>query len=638
MNKSILVLRLELFQSAVFTSNKFSYQELLHGGQFKVHGIAASFPNGHSVFEADVAAFLKTMQGQYGSNLERVTLAVYEPFEAYVLKEKFGVNPATVVDIVSMNRLLNSPLAESTCETMNSSLNSLHQLSRIQVMELRRYALNNIAVLRGIAEEMLAVIPSQELDVINHTIHGFLDSPLLLDIKRLEQARKELIAGLGEELSPFKMDDLRNDLSFAQLLEPKLGYQIETKPGTNGEIPALSQEDEFMQNLLKHEDTEIRGLAEKRLLAKAFSANTSRIDYLLGTANLAGGIMPLYLNYAKAISGRFTGGNNFNIQNLPHPDRISNPVLKQAATAIRQSIHAPEGMVLVAVDAAQIEARVLAWLTDEEELCEAFANNEDVYSSFAGTVFNEHVEKMSGDSPEAKRMRNLRTIGKTAILGLGYRMGTSCFRNRLKVQTASAVETMFRNEQELNMACRDIVIQYRNRYRKISAFWKEIEEAFRDSILDGTERSVGKVIVKPGNGRISIELSSGRDIVYLSPRISEREKRISYIDKSGEARSFIADGTQITYCGKELHGGVLTENIVQGIARDLLVNAIFETERKGHQVVLHIHDEIIAIAPALQAESTLQDMITSWRNVPAWANGLVLDAEGTHGRNLLEIK
>lgn len=636
MNQTLLILRLELFQSTGFSPDKLSLQEYLHGSQFKVHGIAASFPNGHSVFEADVAAFLKTLQGQYGSNLERVIIVVHEPFEAYVLKEKFGVNPATAVDIVSMNRLLNSPLG-NIC-ALSSSLNSTYRLSHIQMMELRRYALSNIAEMRKVAEEMLAVIPPQELDMINHTIHCFLDSPLLIDVERLEQARKELITGLSEEVSPYKTDELRNDSSFARLLESKLGYGIETKPGANGEIPALSQNDEFMLCLLKHEGAEIQGLAEKRLLAKAFPAYASRIDYLLGTANLTGGVLPVYLNYAKAISGRFTGGNNFNIQNLPHPDRISSSVLKQAATAIRQSIHAPEGMALVAVDAAQIEARVLAWLVDEEELCVAFANNEDVYSTFAGAVFNEHVEKMSGDSPEAKRMNNLRAIGKTAILGLGYRMGASRFRDQLKIQAASALETMFSNEQELNVAYKDIVTQYRGRYQRISALWKEIEDAFRDSILDGTERSVGKVIIKPGNGRISIALPSGRNIVYLSPRISEQKKNISYIGKSGIPGSFTADTPQITYCGKELHGGILTENIVQGIARDLLVNAIFETGKKGHRVILHIHDEIIAITPESQAESTLNDMISAWRNVPDWAPELVLDAEGTYGKNLLDIK
>ena len=295
-------------------------------------------------------------------------------------------------------------------------------------------------------------------------------------------------------------------------------------------------------------------------------------------------------------------------------------------------------MVFVAVDAAQIEARVLAWLVDEAELCEAFSNNEDVYSTFAGAVFNEPVKKMSGDSPEARRMRDLRTIGKTAILGLGYRMGASCFRDRLKIQATSAVETMFANERELNVTCWNIVNQYRKRYPKISAFWREVEEAFRDAVLTGNEQAVGKVIIRPETDRVSIQLPSGRNIVYLSPGISEHKKLINYIDKSGEIKNFTAGGTQITYCGKELHGGVLTENIVQGIARDLLVHTISETEQKGHKVVLHIHDEIIAITPETQAESTCDDMITAWRNVPVWANGLVLDAEGAYGKNLLEIR
>ena len=90
--------------------------------------------------------------------------------------------------------------------------------------------------------------------------------------------------------------------------------------------------------------------------------------------------------------------------------------------------------------------------------------------------------------------------------------------------------------------------------------------------------------------------------------------------------------------GKNLHGGLLTENVVQAIARDLLVRVILECEKAGIPIVLHIHDEVIACVPEVQAEQAMETMIQIWRTVPQWAEGLVLDAEGVIGTNLAELK
>ena len=80
------------------------------------------------------------------------------------------------------------------------------------------------------------------------------------------------------------------------------------------------------------------------------------------------------------------------------------------------------------------------------------------------------------------------------------------------------------------------------------------------------------------------------------------------------------------------------ENVVQAIARDLLVRVILECEKAGIPIVLHIHDEVIACVPEDQAGQAMEKMIQIWRTVPQWAEGLVLDAEGVIGTNLAELK
>ena len=90
--------------------------------------------------------------------------------------------------------------------------------------------------------------------------------------------------------------------------------------------------------------------------------------------------------------------------------------------------------------------------------------------------------------------------------------------------------------------------------------------------------------------------------------------------------------------GKNLHGGLLTENVVQAIARDLLVRVILECEKAGIPIVLHIHDEVIACVPEVQAEQAMEKNDSNMENGSQWAEGLVLDAEGVIGTNLAGLK
>ena len=95
-------------------------------------------------------------------------------------------------------------------------------------------------------------------------------------------------------------------------------------------------------------------------------------------------------------------------------------------------------------------------------------------------------------------------------------------------------------------------------------------------------------------------------------------------------------GTSITYWGissgrkwgrLETYGGKLTENIVQAVARDLLVTGMKNVAEAGHQIVMHVHDEIVIDEP-LDSGFTVKDACQLMSRLPGWAKGLPLTADG----------
>lgn len=93
-------------------------------------------------------------------------------------------------------------------------------------------------------------------------------------------------------------------------------------------------------------------------------------------------------------------------------------------------------------------------------------------------------------------------------------------------------------------------------------------------------------------------------------------------------------GTSITYWGQGInrkwrklktYGGKLVENIVQATDRDLLAEAITRIEQAGHQVVTHIHNEVVINEPR-DSDTTVTDICKLMNQLPTWASRLPIDA------------
>ena len=135
----------------------------------------------------------------------------------------------------------------------------------------------------------------------------------------------------------------------------------------------------------------------------------------------------------------------------------------------------------------------------------------------------------------------------------------------------------------------------------------------------------GRIDLKCTGAFLQLKLPSGRKISYPQPRIIE--------DKRGKHRVVFADNAagQFVDCrfGQGAYGGLWTENIVSGIARDLLAEAMLRVEAAGYPIVLHVHDEIVCEVPI--GFGSTEEFTRLMTRKPAWALELPIAASAWTG-------
>ena len=161
---------------------------------------------------------------------------------------------------------------------------------------------------------------------------------------------------------------------------------MKVSPTTGKDTYAFAKSDEGFKELLEHEDDRVQTLVSARLGNKSTLEET-RTDRFIGIAQR--GKLPVPVRYYAAHTGRWGGADKINLQNLP--SRGVN------AKKLKKAIVAPEGYTIVEADSAQIEARVLAWLSEQDDLVSQFANGEDVYVKMAGRIYGCPEEDVTKD-------------------------------------------------------------------------------------------------------------------------------------------------------------------------------------------------------------------------------------------------
>jgi DNA polymerase len=274
------------------------------------------------------------------------------------------------------------------------------------------------------------------------------------------------------------------------------------------------------------------------------------------------------------------------------------PVTSVLSQALRSTLCAAPGHVLIGADYSSIEARVLLWLARDPGL-KVFKTG-DIYKDMAAAIFGKPVELVT---------KSERQLGKIAILGLGYGMGSKRFYETCAAWGVPITEGM----------AQTVVETYRTKYEAVVNSWHSIERDIK-AALAGRNRLNKDVQLE--NDFLTIELPSGRKLYYYKPKLVLGETpwgdpvdKITYMSVDGYSRKWVRT---------ETWGGKLVENITQAVARDIMAEAMSSLSTQWVDIVLSIHDEIVIEAPLDKVEGKKTVLKKAMLTAPDWADGLPL--------------
>lgn len=223
-------------------------------------------------------------------------------------------------------------------------------------------------------------------------------------------------------------------------------------------------------------------------------------------------------------------------------------------------------------------------------------------------MFGVPIEKIKKGNPEYE----LRQRGKVAELALGYQGGPGAL-----VQMGALDKGL--SEEELP----DIVQRWRNSNRRIVDLWHTVQNCAINCIKTGQTQVMQKnIYFSLENGNLVVTLPSKRQLFYIKPQLEVNQfgsEALSYLGQNQTTKKWERIPT---------YGGKLTENLVQAIARDCLANGLKNLVNIGYRALFHIHDEIISEIPKNDTRFNLENAIKLMCEVPKWAEGLPLNADG----------
>jgi DNA polymerase len=484
--------------------------------------------------------------------------------------------------------------------------------------ELDRYAaycVNDVELTYKLFKELKKGFPVSELMVIDQTIRMYtqptiqLDTDLLAEhLEKVKADKQKLIQDLAlHGLSEAKVKKaLMSNQIFSKLLST-VGVEppMKTSLRTGKETYAFAKTDKEFTNLLEHPDPRVQNLVAARLGTKSTIEET-RTENLMKVAER--GALPIMLNYYGAHTGRFSGGDKLNLQNLPRNG------------AIRSALTAPIGEVMIACDSSQIEARMVAYIAGQQDLVQAFREGRDVYSEFASEVYGKKVTK--ADKIE-------RFVGKTCILGLGYGMGHVKFRNTLALGQGGISVDIDENEAQR------IVRLYRQKNHKIVSLWQRCGHALT-GMVNGSSGNITELLPYDSTG---ITLPNGLRIQYNALR--QTPDGFEYIADARTyrklAKSRVMSGEQVSIDWTRIYGGKVTENVVQALAR-IVVSEQMASIGQSYHVAFQVHDEVIITCLESDKPHAQEFVERQMSKPPRWAQDLPVACESGVGYNYGDAK
>ena len=602
---NIIALDFETYYDKEYSLSKITTEEYVRSELFEAIGVGVQVNDEPTIwFSGD---HQRTYDWLHEFDWQNSFLLAHNAvFDASILSWRFDIYPKGILDTLSMARAWHGvdvggslaflaekyQLGKKGTEVVNALGKRRADFSPDELEAYSGYCINDVNLTRALFDILIQNFPTKELKVIDTTIKMFTEPTLELDLPLLEQhlenvkAKKEQLL----EMAAANRDDLMSNDKFAELLK-KLGVEppVKISAKTGKEAWAFAKTDEAFKELANHPDPRVQILVGARLGNKTTLEET-RTQRFIDIAKR--GCMPVPLKYYAAHTGRWGGDDKVNLQNLPSRG--------QNANKLKRAIRAPEGFVIIDSDSSQIEARVLAWLAEQNDLVEAFEKGEDVYKIMASAIYGKPVEEISKDE---------RFVGKTTILGAGYGMGAAKFAAQLKVLGTEVEEA----------ECKRIIDVYRSTYAKIPELWSSAQRCL-EAIIQKQSASLGR------KGVLTFDpLEQG---FMLPNKLWLRYEGLHKVTTDGK--------TQYEYPTRKgatkTYGGKVIENLCQAIARCVIAEQM-TLIAKRYKVVLTVHDAVACIAPKKEAEEAKAYVEQCMRSRPQWCIDLPLNCEAGYGES-----
>lgn len=551
-------------------------------------------------------------------------------FDSSILAYRYGIHPDMHIDALGLVRaLLMHKLRDGRASLgkVAEFLNLPHkdedalqpywrsadyERDPVKWERLKSYCCQDTDSMRQIVKLLAPSFPRRELWIMSIVINMATRPNFYSDIIRLSEHLSSVVASkdqLLQRVGMTKGELLSNDQFVHALTKLGIDPPMKWSEAQQKYVYACAKTD--LNYLLEDENPDVQALIAARTGVKSTleEARTSRFIRLNQSSMQAfkQPWMPIALRYGAAHTHRLGGEWKVNMQNLP----------ARKNTKLRDSLIAPPEHVVLAVDAAQIECRLTAWLAGEMELLEQFASGSDVYSWFGSDLFKVAVTKNTHPIE--------RFVAKGIVLGLGFQMGAS---KLLWTLTAQAAEYGFDIEFTLGQ-CEVWVNYYRSKFKRIKNLWYATDNVLKQMTYPN-----------PASFQMGPSYTEGTDLVLPTGL------RLYYDNLREENHKKVFDWGRER---REIYGGKFTENHVQALDFAHVMDVAYRIEQRckiariydehfGPRLAHQVHDELIYV-PHKSQVATLGVIAYEEMKTPSWwGTGLPLEAELKIGPSYGELK
>ncbi len=266
-------------------------------------------------------------------------------------------------------------------------------------------------------EAKLAKLYSEIEGPLIYTLGDIERNGVLIDSEKLNQQSKELeakILKLERKVQKNAGEDfnLGSPKQLQEILYEKLGLPVikKTPKGQPSTSEAVLQE-------LSMDFPIVHDILSYRAISKLKSTYTDKLPKMINSNT---GRVHTSYHQAVTATGRLSSSDP-NLQNIP--------IRSQEGRRIREAFIAPEGYKILAADYSQIELRIMAHLSKDQGLMDAFAKGQDIHQATAAEIFSTNIDDVTP---------NQRRSAKAINFGLIYGMSAFGLSKQLQITRAEA--------------------------------------------------------------------------------------------------------------------------------------------------------------------------------------------------------